>query len=160
MSLADVLPPPPKIKHKPNPEAGGQFATIVSDLYKRGRISPRQARAAQMFLADLTAYHGSTGMAGYQERVDTSTTGSKLSGWTQAHCNCQRILDRLWFHERETLHYLITQRERARGSLADLGRQLYGYADQDMAVAAATAKISAVLETIAEQYLGPMERVQ
>jgi hypothetical protein len=159
MSLAaDHLPPRPRIKRKAEPftcqESGGAFATIVAELYKKGRITPRQARAAQMFLNDLTAYHGSTGMGGYQERVDTSARPGKLSGWSQAHINAQAILDKLWFHERKTLGYLITRKEKARGSLADFGREVFGYSDQAMAVASAVAKIGGLLDSIAEHYLG------
>jgi len=158
MSLAEILPRP-GIKHRrPAPqtqEAGGTFATIVSELYKKGRITPRQAKAAQMFLNDLTAYHGSTGTGGYGERVDSSRKpGGKLSGWTQSHVDCQRILDRLWFHERRTLEYLIVNRERQRPSLADFGREAFGYEDRSMATAAAIAKIGGLLDSIAEHYLG------
>lgn len=157
MSLAEILPPPPRIKRRQptQPEAGGTFATIVSELYKKGRITPRQAKAAQMFLNDLTAYHGSTGTGGYGERVDSSRKpGGKLSGWTQSHVDCQRILDRLWFHERRTLEYLIVNRERQRPSLADFGREAFGYEDRSMATAAAIAKIGGLLDSIAEHYLG------
>jgi hypothetical protein len=158
MTLADVLPPRPRIKRRQEPftcqESGGAFATIVSELYKKGRITPRQAKAAQMFLNDLTAYHGSTGTGGYGERVDSSSKPGKLTGWTQAHINAQTVLDKLWFHERKTLDYLITSREKQRGSLADFGREVFGYSDQAMAVASAVAKIGGLLDSIAEHYLG------
>jgi len=157
MSLAEILGPPPRIKRKPEHESGGAFAKIVSDLYRAGRISPRQARAAEMFLRDLTAYHGSTGTAGYGERVDCSSRpGSKLAGWTQSHVDCQSILDKMWLHERKTLEYMITNREKQRPSLADFGRAVFGYKDQDMAVASATAKIAGLLDSVAEHYLGPL----
>lgn len=159
MSLAEILPPRPRIKRRPPlnicQESGGAFASIVSELYKKGRISPRQARAAQMFLVDLTAYHGSTGTGGYGERVDSSRKpGGKLSGWTQSHINCQAILDRLWHHERKTLEYLILNREKARPSLADFGRSVFGYEDRSMATAAAIAKIGCLLDSIGEHYIG------
>lgn len=158
MSLAEILPPPPRIKTRrietKHPEAGGAFATIVAELYKKGRITPRQARAAQMFLNDLTAYHGSTGTGGYGERVDSTARPGKLSGWTQAHINAQAILDKLWQHERKTLDYLITNREKARPSLADFGREVFGYDDRSMAIASAIAKIGALLESLAEHYCG------
>lgn len=160
MSLAEILPPRPRIKTRRQEaftcqESGGAFATIVSELYKKGRISPRQAKAAQMFLNDLTAYHGSTGTGGYGERVDSSRKpGGKLSGWTQSHINAQSILDKLWAHERKTLDYLITNREKQRPSLADFGREVFGYEDKSMAIAAAIAKIGGLLESISEHYIG------
>lgn len=159
MSLAEILPQPPKVKRRQEQfacqESGGAFASIVSELYKKGRITPRQARAAQMFLNDLTAYHGSTGTGGYGERVDTSRKpGGKLSGWTQAHINAQAILDKMWRHERRTLEYLITNREKQRPSLADFGREAFGYTEPHAAAAAAIAKIGCLLDSIAEHYLG------
>jgi hypothetical protein len=160
MSLAEILPPRPRIKtRRQEPftcqESGGAFATIVSELYKKGRISPRQARAAQMFLNDLTAYHGSTGTGGYGERVDSSRKpNGMLAGWTQSHINAQAILDKLWQHERRTLEYLITAREKHRPSLADFGRAMFGYEDKSMAIAAAIAKIGCLLDSIGEHYLG------
>lgn len=155
MSLAEILPPCPKVKRRPSPEAGGSFAEIVASLFKSGRLSARQVRAAEMFLRDLTAYHGSTGTGGYGERVDSSRRpGGKLSGWTQAHIDCQAILDKMWWHERRTLEFLILNRERARRSLADFGREAFGYEDRSMATAAAIAKIGGLLDSIAEHYLG------
>lgn len=158
MSLAEHLPPRPRIKRRDTftcQESGGAFASIVSELYKKGRISPRQARAAQMFLNDLTAYHGSTGTGGYGERVDSSRKpGGMLTGWTQAHVNAQAILDKLWHHERRTLEYLITAREKQRPSLADFGRAMFGYEDKSMAIASAIAKIGCLLDSIGEHYLG------
>jgi len=158
MSLAEHYPPPPRIKRRAPEfncqEPGGAFATIVAELYKKGRISPRQARAAQMFLNDLTAYHGSTGTGGYGERVDSTAKPGKLAGWTQAHINAQAILDKLWFHERKTLDYLITNREKQRPSLADFGREVFGYNEPHMASASAVAKIVGLLESISEHYLG------
>ena len=47
MSLVEHLPPPPKVKRRQSsPEAGGSFAEIVASLFKSGRLSPRQVRAA------------------------------------------------------------------------------------------------------------------
>lgn len=158
MSLADVLPRPGIKRRAPEfncQESGGAFASIVAELYKKGRITPRQARASQMFLNDLTAYHGSTGTGGYGERVDSSRKGGgMLAGWTQAHINAQAILDKLWHHERKTLDYLITNKEKHRPSLADFGREVYGYEDKSMAIAAGIAKIGALLESLAEHYCG------
>lgn len=159
MSLAEIhLPPRPRVKRRETfscQESGGAFASIVSDLFKKGRITPRQARAAQMFLDDLTSYHGTSGAGGYGERVDNSRKpGGKLSGWTQSHINAQAILDKMWHHERRTLEYLILNREKARPSLADFGREAFGYTEPHSAAAAAIAKIGCLLDSISEHYLG------
>lgn len=137
-------------------EAGGSMAETIQQLHSSGRLSGRQLMAAHRYLSDITAYHGSSGIGGYAERVQVSlqVRSKAPSGWTHAHVRAQQVLDKLREHERMVLAWLVTRRERGRSSLADLGRQVSGYEDRSMAVAAATARIQGLLDTLAEHYFG------
>lgn len=137
-------------------EAGGSMAETIQALHSNGRLSSRQLMAAHRYIEDVQAYHGSSGIGGYAERVQTSlqVRTKPPAGWTHAHLRCQQVLDKLRDHERQVLAWLVTRRERGRSSLADLGRQVSGYEDRSMAVAAATARIQGLLDSLAEHYFG------
>jgi hypothetical protein len=66
-------------------------------------------------------------------------------------------LNRLHPHERQLMAHLVKTRELTRGSLSDFGRTRSAYQTQKTARAYAVARVSALLDTLAEQYLGPQE---
>ncbi len=156
MAVVEMIKETTGVTRRRDFEAGGSMAETVLSLHDSGRLSGRQLMAAQRYLDDVTAYHGSSGVGGYAERVQTSLAvrNKPPAGWTHAHVRCQQTLDRLREHERQVLAWLVTRRERGRSSLADLGRQVCGYEDRSMAIAAATARIQALLDSLAEHYFG------
>ncbi len=152
-------------RRRPSPNApGGAMGDMISDLHGEGHISARQLRAALAFLNDLHAWHGSSEglvMGDMQDRVQLCR-GARL--WPPGGSSSASLaaldarLNRLRGHERRLMASLVKCRELARGSLSDLGRQLSGYKTARTTRAVMVGRIGALLDTLADEYLGP-ERV-
>ena len=129
---------------------------IIDALKEEGHLSRRQHQAGVLLLRDLRAYHGqSDGLVGQTaEKVDS---GSRARLWPPGG-PCIVALDarlnRLRPHERRLMAWLIRQRELPRGMLRDLGRDVSGYTDRIPARAVAVGRIGALLDTLADDYLG------
>jgi hypothetical protein len=139
--------------------AGGAAGDIISELRKEGHISDWAFVTFHRFLHDLRCCHGtSDGIVGQlAERVQTSTR-SRLAppggGDPDAYARVRRVLDRMLDHERQLFGYLVKQRELARGSLSDFGKQTSGYRTNKTSRAYSVGRISGLVATVAELWSG------
>jgi hypothetical protein len=131
---------------------------VLDDLAAEGHLSTRQYRAVVLFLADLRAYHGrSDGLVGQTtEKVDSALREQICPpGGPRGIVELDNRLNRLRPHERRTMRDLVICREKPRGTLSDLGRLLSGYKTAKTTRAVMVGRIGALLDTLAEEYLGP-----
>jgi hypothetical protein len=112
-----------------------------------------------MFLAELRGAHGTSAglVSETAERVDAGVRQRLCppggpSGTLPA---LDARLNRLRSHERRLMAYLIRHRELVRGGLSDFGRTHSGYKTARTTRAFAVGQIAALLDTLAEEYLGP-----
>jgi hypothetical protein len=137
--------------------AGGAMGDVVEELHKEGHVSDAHYVTACRFLHDLRRSHGtSDGIVGQLcERVQTSTR-ERLAppggGDFDAYERVRRVLDGLFGHERRLIGFLVVQKELARGSLSDFGRQMSGYKTNKTTRAYAVGRINGLLASIAELY--------
>jgi hypothetical protein len=132
---------------------------VLEDLRSEGHLSARQHRAMALFLRDLQANHGtSEGVVGLlAERVQSSTR-SRLwppGGSSGGLAALDALLYGLRPHERRLVAFLVKHREEARGTLSDFGRVHSGYKTPRTTRAVAIGRIGALLDTLADEYLGP-----
>ena len=126
---------------------------VLDDLHAKGRLTPSRAYVAHRFLSDWRQAGGSSaGLVGmYGERVSRTTAPlGPPRGANEAHERLQRIIDKLCWHERMTINYILTPRERHRPGLEHWGAEVSGYKDRAMAIGAAVARIQALLDTLGE----------
>ena len=126
---------------------------VLDELNAKGRLTPSRAYVAHRFLADWRHAHGSSaGLVGmYGERVSRTTAPlGPPRGANGAQERLQAVLDRLRAHERVTINYILTPRERSRPGLEHWGAEVSGYKDRAMAIGAAVARIQALLDTLGE----------
>jgi hypothetical protein len=116
-----------------------------------------------MFWRDLTAwYGGSEGlvMGDINDRVQLSR-GARMwppgGSYSAALSTFDARLNRLRRHERRLVGWLIKHRELARGTLADFGRTTSAYKTRRDQRAVSVGRIGALLDTLADEYLGPAE---
>lgn len=137
--------------------AGGAMGDVLEELHKEGHVSDAHYVATCRFLHDLRRSHGtSDGIVGQMcERVQTSTRerlappgGGDPDAWVRV----MRALNGLAWHERMLFSYLVRQKELARGSLSDFGRQVSGYKTNKTTRAYAVGRINSLLASIAELY--------
>jgi hypothetical protein len=134
---------------------------VFADLRQEKHLTARQYQAGLWLLAELQARHGaSAGLVGeVAEKVDTCV---RARLWPPGGPSGIAILDarlrRLRGHERRLMEFLIRSRELPRGRLADFGRTHSAYTKRETARAVAVGRISAFLDSLADEYLGP-ERV-
>lgn len=131
---------------------------VISDLHNEGHISPRQFRAVVCFLSDWQAYHGhSGGLVGQlAEKVQTAPREPLWPpGGPVGIVEFDRRLNRLRPHERTLLRFLVTHREKARGTLSDLGRQISGYKTAKTTRAVVVGRVGALCDSLAEIYTEP-----
>jgi hypothetical protein len=131
---------------------------VLDTLKEDGHLSERRYRAGMLFLADLQAAHGSSdGLVGQaSEKVDSGARERlRPPGGPSGIAELDGRLNRLRRHERRLMEWLIRHRELNRGSLADLGRMDSGYATVKTGRAYAAGRIASLLDTLAEEYLGP-----
>lgn len=134
------------------------MSDVISDLHTEGHITPRQFRAAVAFLCDLQASHGSSGglVGEVAERVQTGVRARLWPpGGPAGIVALDQRLRRLRPHERRLMAFLVTHSELARGSLSDFGRTHSGYQTARTTRAVTVGRIGALLDTLAEEYLGP-----
>lgn len=145
---------------KPAPGApGGSMGDVFADMRTEGHLSERQHLAGMLFLRDLQGQHGhSSGIVGeMRDKVDVSVRprlwppgGPSGSGLAPLDAR----LNRLRGHERRLMGWLIKHRELARGTLSDFGRLHSGYQTAKTQRAVAVGRIGALLDTLADEYLG------
>jgi hypothetical protein len=131
---------------------------VLETLHQEGRLTDRRYRAGMLFLADLQATHGdSSGLVGQIGEKVQAGVRERLAppGGPRGIADLDGRLNRLRRHERELMGWLVRHKERNRGSLADLGRVDAGYVTVKTGRAYAAGRISALLDTLAEEYLGP-----
>jgi len=131
---------------------------IISDLHSERHLTARQFRAAVLFLSDLQAAHGDSGglVGSGTEKVQTAARERlRPPGGPHGIVELDRRLNRLRPHERRLMTFLVTHREQARGKLSDYGRLRSGYSKRETARAVTVGRIGALLDTLAEEYLGP-----
>ena len=137
---------------------GGSMADVIDDIDMEGHLTSRHRLAATMFMADLQSSHGTSEgvVADTQPRVDTSV---RPRFWPVGSpgdiASLDQRLNRLRRHERQLMGHLVKSRELARGSLSDYGRMRSGYQSQKTARAYAVGRVVALLDTLADEYLGP-----
>jgi hypothetical protein len=140
---------------------GGSMADVFEDLRAEGHLTGRQHQAVIRFLAELQTHHGrSDGIVGQiAERVQTSVRARLWppGGPSGNLGSLDARLNRLRGHERRLMAYLIKHRELTRGSLRDFGRVHSAYTKRETARAYAVGRIAALAETLADEYLGPIE---
>lgn len=137
--------------------AGGNLGDVLTGLHREGHVRPHQARAVSLFLDDMRRCHGSS--AGLVCQMDNDKIGNSgkamfltSHGDLFAFERMQSLLASLHPHERQTLAFLITCKEKDRGSLADYGRRHSAYEPAKTTRAWSVGRISALLESIAERY--------
>lgn len=126
---------------------------VLDELHAKGRLSPARASTAHRFLRDWRMAGGSSAglVCQYGERVSrTSAPLAPPRSANNAMERLQRALDGLRLHERHTLNYLLTPRERARPGLEFFGAEVSGYKDRAMAIGAAVARIHGLLDSLGE----------
>ena len=133
---------------------------VFDDLREEGHITSRQHLTAMLFLRDLQASHGSSGglVGDTTPRVQTGLQQRLAPPDGHGHYALARLdnrLHRLRSHERRLMGALVKVREQARGSLSDLGRMASGYKTSRTTRAVMVGRIGALLDTLAEEYLGP-----
>lgn len=132
---------------------------VIQALFKEGHLTPRQCAAGVAFLTDLQWGGGSSsGMVLDLDRTKGSGRQPLYppGGYeSERHLRCREVLTRLRGHERDMLKFLVTHREKARGTLADWGRQRSAYTTAKTARARAVGEVAALLESIAELYPSP-----
>lgn len=143
-------------RKRPAPDApGGSFPDVISDLHSEGHISARGFRAAVLFLSDLRAAHGSSGGL-VSQLSDKVQTGARELLWPPGGpvgiAEFDRRVNRLRPHERQLLAFLVKHREHARGTLADLGRQISGYKTAKTMRAVVVGRVGALCDSLAELY--------
>ncbi len=146
-------------RRQASPDApGGSMGDVFEDLRTEKHISARQYQAAMLFLGDLGAAHGRSGglVGSTTEKVQT---GARERIWPpggpRGIVALDQRLNRLRRHERRLMEFLIKHRELARGTLSDWGRVNSGYRTAKTARAVAVGRIGALLDTLADEYLGP-----
>lgn len=137
---------------------GGAMGDLLEDLQQERHLSERQWLAATLFLRDLQGVHGhSGGLVGeLRDKVDVSVRPRLWppGGPSGDLGALDARLNRLRGHERRLMEFLIRHRELARGSLKDFGRMHSAYTKRETARAYAIGRIAALLETLADEYLG------
>jgi hypothetical protein len=144
----------------PAPDApGGALPDVIDDLHAEGHLTQRQHQAALLFLRELQASCGrSAGLVmDISERVDTSRRPASRPPGGPSVAHLDQRLNRLHGHERQLMAHLVRSRELARGKLSDYGRTRSAYATQKTARAFAVGRVSALLDSLADTYLGPIE---
>lgn len=133
---------------------------LLEDMRLGGHLTPRQHRAAMLFLRDLGAQHGtSAGIVGVVgERVDSGIRPPLCPPGGLIGADLVLLDNRLHGlrrHERWLLGFLVQHRELQRGTLRDLGRLRSGYTDRVAAQGVAVGRIGGLLDTLADEFLGP-----
>lgn len=134
---------------------------VFDEMRDEGHLSFRQHLAAMAFLADLQASHGSSaGLVGdMSPRVQVGLRAPLAPPAGQGGVELVKLDERLGKklrpHERRLMGALVMCREKARGTLADLGRLASGYKTSRTTRAVMVGRIGALLDTLAEEYLGP-----
>jgi hypothetical protein len=146
-------------RRRPAPNApGGPLEDIFEDLRSEGHLTARQHLAGMLLLRDLQAAHGrSAGLVGSpSEKVQTGASERICPpGGLYGIAEMDRRLNRLRPHERRLMSRLVTCREKARGSLPDLGRLLSGYKTAKTTRAVMVGRVGGLLDSVAEIWLGP-----
>ena len=137
---------------------GGAFGDIVEGLEREGHLSPRQQKAAAAFLHDLRGSHGwSGGLVSFiSERVDTGRQDRLRPPGGASIADLDMRLKRLHPHERTLLANLVKAGEASQDALSRYGRSRSGFTAQKTARAFSTGRISGLLESLADAYLGPV----
>jgi hypothetical protein len=148
-------------RRPPSPNApGGSLGDIIDDLRHEGHLSPRQLKAVLIFLAELQRSHGASAglVTNISEKVDLSRREAQRPPGGASITELDHRLHRLRPHERELLKCLITAREKPRGTLTDYGKARCGFSQQRTAKAFAIGRVSALLESLADDFLGPVKQ--
>jgi hypothetical protein len=133
---------------------------VFDDMRDEGHLSARQHLTAMLLLRDLRAHHGtSAGLVGdISPRVQMCAQARLAPPDGRGGVELGKLdvrLARLRSHERRLMGSLVMCREKARGTLADLGRMASGYKTSRTTRAVMVGRIGALLDTLAEEYLGP-----
>lgn len=137
--------------------AGGALIEVVEALFKEGSVTGAQVVAVSKLLNDMRAAYGSS--AGLVTSVADRVSGGGVNRMFLTSCGDAYAFDRMestlhamQAHERRTLAFLITHKEKARGSLIDFGREHSTYETAKTRRAWAVGRISGALESIRENY--------
>jgi hypothetical protein len=134
------------------------MADLIQDLAAEKHLSPRQIRAASMFLRELQAHHGSSGglVTNITEKIDVGRQARLRPPGGPSIAALDARLNKLHQHERVLLAALVRHGEKGRATLSDYGRQRSGYSTGRTARAFSVGRVSGLLETLADTYFGPI----
>jgi hypothetical protein len=134
------------------------MADLIQDLAAEKHLSPRQLRAAGMFLRELQAHHGhSAGLVMHlSEKIDAGRQARLRPPGGASIAALDSRLGKLHQHERVLLAALVRHGEKGKATLSDYGKARSNYQTQRTSKAFATGRVSALLETLADTYFGPI----
>jgi hypothetical protein len=140
-----------------NHDAGGSMPDLIQPLAKTGRLSREAMFGFHRLITDLQSEHGTSGGLAlrYQERVQTSLRNfENMTGHTEAHARCQRILDSLNPKQRDLIAFLTKAKERgtSRGNISTWGAENAKYKSNDFNSAWAVGQIDALGTHLYHQY--------
>lgn len=138
-------------------QAGGSFQDLIQTLLKEGHITDDLYVAGCRLVRDMQRSSGcSDGLiARYGAQVDCAKGDGGMLGASydrDAFRRMETVLRGMRTHERMLFQSLALSRERARGSLADIGRQSSRYGTSKTAKAFAAGQVRSLLQTIHELY--------
>jgi hypothetical protein len=140
-----------------NHEAGGSMPDLIQPLAKSGRLSHEAMLGYHNLIRDLQAEHGTSGGLAlrYCERVQTSLRNfENMTGHTDAHNRCQKIIDALNPKQRDLIAFLTKAKERgaSRGNISTWGVDHAKYKSTDLNSAWAVGQIDALGTFLYYQY--------
>ena len=138
----------------------GSLRHAIKTFHRRGDLSRREAMAGLRFFDDYETYHGSSGVSGWEERVQTSLKIARQGpqAWTDGHRRFQAAMDSLKSYEREHVEALLLWQRTLSGSLTGLGRGLVGTDGDKQARGAGLVRLKLMLQALAEHYFGPVRK--
>lgn len=137
--------------------AGGGLRDIANKLYKERNLSGENLVAFAKLTKDMQESHGSSNglVTSFCDVVSGAGVGKFAFASlpeVRAFERLERVLAGLHPHERQLLGYLITHKEKSRGTLSDYGRTQSTYGQNKTARAFAVGRVSALAHSIREQY--------